>query len=211
MLIKELLDMRDPQRSALVAKRLHQWHTTSLPPNAPPRLFSTIRKWISILPNNFKPKSPIHTKSWLIELVDSLQPALESVHSSTVFCHNDLLYGNIIYQDGCARFIDYEYGCPNPRAFDIANHFCEWAGFECDYKKYPNEAQQRHFVKNYCCGGEDVEVVMMEVKLYSPAPHLFWGVWALVQSTISDIDFDYLGYAELRFAEMESLRSQVGV
>ena len=32
--------------------------------------------------------------------------------------------------------IDFEYAFYNYRAFDIANHFCEYAGFECDYSRW---------------------------------------------------------------------------
>jgi ethanolamine kinase len=31
--------------------------------------------------------------------------------------------------------------------------------------------------------------------------HMFWGIWALVQGAISTIDFDFVDYAGLRFAE----------
>lgn len=31
------------------------------------------------------------------------------------------------------NFIDYEYAIPSPAAFDIANHFAEWGGYDCDY------------------------------------------------------------------------------
>ncbi len=50
-----------------------------------------------------------------------------------VFTHNDLLAGNVLipldfYENLESRkgmkFIDYEYAGYNPRAFDIANHFC---------------------------------------------------------------------------------------
>jgi hypothetical protein len=32
-------------------------------------------------------------------------------------------------------------------------------------------------------------------------PGFYWGVWALIQATISQIDFDYASYAELRLGE----------
>lgn len=47
------------------------------------------------------------------------------------------------------QFIDFEYGAYNPRGFDIGNHFNEWAGFDCDYALYPDELQQRRFLRNY--------------------------------------------------------------
>ena len=49
-----------------------------------------------------------------------------------VLCHNDLLCGNVLYQEpipqqnpqgGKVFLIDYEYAAYNYRAFDLANHF----------------------------------------------------------------------------------------
>ena len=51
-----------------------------------------------------------------------------------------------------ARFIDYEYGCPNYAAFDIGNHFNEAVGLggTLDYDKdYPDEKLQRLWVRHY--------------------------------------------------------------
>ena len=41
-----------------------------------------------------------------------------------------------------------------------------------------------------------------ELQVLAPAPHLFWGLWALVQLSLSDIDFDWETYAHerLRYA-----------
>ena len=49
---------------------------------------------------------------------------------SVVFCHNDLLAGNVIIKEHNAGvdFIDFEYGSANFRAFDIGNHFNEMCG-----------------------------------------------------------------------------------
>ncbi len=44
-------------------------------------------------------------------------------------------------------FIDYEYATPSPAAFDIANHFAEWAGFECDHGAVPTRSQRMDFLK----------------------------------------------------------------
>lgn len=47
-----------------------------------------------------------------------------------MFAHNDLLLGNVIYNEGegTVSFIDFEYANYNYQAFDIANHFNEYAG-----------------------------------------------------------------------------------
>ena len=53
-----------------------------------------------------------------------------------MFAHCDLLCANVIAlpstndaEDATVHFIDYEYATPSPAAFDIANHFAEWGGY----------------------------------------------------------------------------------
>lgn len=41
------------------------------------------------------------------------------------------------------------YATPSPAAFDIANYFAEWGGFECDYSVLPTIAQRRGFLEEY--------------------------------------------------------------
>lgn len=53
---------------------------------------------------------------------------LENIINPIVFCHNDLLLANVIYCGNTVSFIDYEYAGYNYQAFDIANHFIEFAG-----------------------------------------------------------------------------------
>lgn len=35
------------------------------------------------------------------------------------------------------------------RLFDLANHWCEWAGLDQDWSLLPNKIQQKEFVKSY--------------------------------------------------------------
>ena len=55
---------------------------------------------------------------------------LEKLNNQIVFCHNDLLLANIIFDENkhSIQFIDMEYAAPNYQLYDIANHFCEFAG-----------------------------------------------------------------------------------
>lgn len=55
---------------------------------------------------------------------------LISLNNDIVFAHNDLLLGNILYnqKENTVTFIDFEYTAYNYQAFDIANHFAEFAG-----------------------------------------------------------------------------------
>lgn len=42
---------------------------------------------------------------------------------------------------------------------------------------------------------------MSEVDLFRGVPGFYWGIWALIQAEISQIHFDYKGYAEIRLGE----------
>lgn len=59
-----------------------------------------------------------------------LHDALNKVDSPVIFAHNDLLLGNILIDEKTdkVRFIDYEYAAYNFQAYDIGNHFAEYAG-----------------------------------------------------------------------------------
>lgn len=64
------------------------------------------------------------------------------------------------------HFIDYEYGAVNYQLFDIANHFCEYAGKytdrnrqsaiwiitgveDLDYSRCPSDQEKRNFLRTY--------------------------------------------------------------
>lgn len=145
-----------------------------------------------------------------------------------MFAHCDLLSGNVIVlpkssttDDETITFIDYEYATPSPAAFDVANHFAEWGGFDCDYTVLPTRAQRRDFVATYVrayfghsaeAATDDVEAeverLMAEVDIFRGVPGFYWGVWALIQATISEIDFDYADYAEVRLGEYYAWRAE---
>lgn len=67
------------------------------------------------------------------------------------FTHNDLLSGNMLYtKDDKVILIDYEYAGYNIRAWDIANHFCEYSGFEYEVgDRMPEKAQRMIFLHTY--------------------------------------------------------------
>jgi len=59
-----------------------------------------------------------------------LEKTFSKMESPIVYAHNDLLLGNILYnqKQETVAFIDYEYTAFNYQAFDIVNHFLEFAG-----------------------------------------------------------------------------------
>ncbi len=142
-------------------------------------------------------------------------------------CHNDLLCGNILLdksipdpdpsvitsetQTDGITLIDFEYTGYNYRGFDIANHFCEYSGFEFDIKnKFPCKSKRISFIRHYmkaCASNpstaQDTDAFYNgfdDVLCYfTLASHLYWGTWAIAQAGVSSIDFDYLYYGKQRY------------
>ncbi|GCB67466.1 hypothetical protein scyTo_0005137 [Scyliorhinus torazame] len=111
----------------------------------------------------------------LVSEIEVLKEHLSQVKSPVVLCHNDLLCKNIIYIEtqGLVKFIDYEYSGYNYQAFDIGNHFNEFAGVsELDFSMYPPKEIQVEWLTSYlraykeCTGCEPVVTDLEVLKLY---------------------------------------------
>ena len=165
----------------------------------------------------------------LVHLEERVVPA----DAAVAFCHNDLLAANVMRHPttGRAQLIDFEYGGTNYVAFDIANHFNEFAGGTTseedgvpDYSLYPGAARREAFVRAYvraAGGGEGADAagadgeaararaLLEEVRAFVPANHLYWGLWAINQAAAEGCDdFDYLTYAEHRFGEYYKVKER---
>ncbi|XP_029350773.1 ethanolamine kinase 1 isoform X3 [Echeneis naucrates] len=153
-----------------------------------------------------------------------LQQSLSMLGSPVVLCHNDLLCKNIIYnqEEDNVKFIDYEYAGYNYQAYDIGNHFNEFAGLnEVDYSYYPARAFQLQWLRSYLeaykehkgqgsdVTDREVEILYVQVNQFALASHFIWGLWALIQAKFSTIDFDFLGYAVLRFNQYFKMKPEV--
>ncbi|KAI7830052.1 kinase-like domain-containing protein [Kickxella alabastrina] len=207
----------------LIARKLAEWGQVQLPGDHSPQLFPIIRRWMNDIPANYaseRDNAIFHKHFKIQDLIaecDQLDAILTKLDSPVVFSHNDLLSGNVIMAESKDEvfFIDYEYAMYNYRGFDIANHFNEYAGFECDYGRYPGKEAQLAWFKTYLdhialdSGSGALEAMYTEVSLFQLASHFYWGIWALVQADISDIDFDYMDYARLRFEQYYRVKTRV--
>jgi choline/ethanolamine kinase len=139
-------------------------------------------------------------------------------------------YGNIlIRQPGDEGgepevfFVDFEYSIFGPRALDVANHFCEWTAnyhstepHRLNFSQYPTEADQKRFIAAYLGYTEvlspeqsnEVHKLRVEATAYSMASHLLWGMWGIVQSTQSTIDFNFLDYGVQRLTKFYEWKDQ---
>ncbi|ORY07980.1 kinase-like protein [Basidiobolus meristosporus CBS 931.73] len=220
-------DIRDPSISRHIARRLMQLHTvvSIYPPEEDfvPEMWLSIDKWYPLaikaasLVAQRDPEARDRLEAFdLVKLgdeIDAFQDALSELESPVVFAHNDTQYGNILRAKKTNELIviDFEYSGYNYRAYDIANHFCEWTA---DYlseephflrlDKYPSKEEQYNFLSAY----EKIEKLYKEVNQFAPASHLLWGLWGLVQASQSGIEFDYFKYGMQRLEQFRVLKDQ---
>jgi ethanolamine kinase len=240
--------IRHPKYMRLIAKEFARLHCLQLeeykelfPHWKQPILFPTLRKWLNLLPHEFSnPEKNERFKSFpslnkLQEELVMLERCLPINRSPVVFSHNDTLIKNLILSQNRDRIylIDFEYADFNYEAFDIGNHFAEFAGVdEFDMSKYPDRQFQLRWLRNYLyyrnfyashfsedpdkgrlmegdiidpsIDEQELECLYQDVQKFAIVSHLFWSIWAVLQSRFSNIDFDYLSYALARWNEFNT-------
>ncbi|KAI4214466.1 MAG: hypothetical protein LQ351_002883 [Letrouitia transgressa] len=192
-----------------------------------PNVWTVMQKWILALPTTGNAETERQAT-----LQKELERTVEDLANVPNLGNDGVRIGNVIVHPRApdkpsgaietVSFIDYEYATPAPAAFDLANHFSEWGGFECRYDNLPNRSTRHAFITEYLATyaqhaelppGTDLSSytrrLNSEVDLYRGVPGLYWGVWALIQATISQIDFDYASYAEVRLQEYWDWRGEV--
>ncbi|KAL1275804.1 hypothetical protein QQF64_035427 [Cirrhinus molitorella] len=225
--------IRSPAIFRHIARQMAKYHAIHAHNGWVPQsdLWLKMSKFFSLVPTHFddpekdqRLKSEVPSAACLSDEMIWLQQNLSKLGSPVVLCHNDLLCKNIIYnqQEGNVKFIDYEYAGYNYQAFDIGNHFNEFAGLnEVDYTLYPGRELQLQWLRAYLeaykeyksqgtqVSNTEVEVLYVQVNRFALASHFFWGLWALIQAQYSTIDFDFLGYAVLRFSQYFKMKPVV--
>ncbi|XP_029009373.1 ethanolamine kinase 2 isoform X2 [Betta splendens] len=204
--------LQQPSIYRLIAAEMGRIHSIEPKCGRPvePVLWKKMSHFLALVQSSTK--SLVPSFETLSAEMESLRRHLSQVDSPTVLCHNDLLTKNIIYnqQEGMVKFIDYEYADYNYQAFDIGNHFNEFAGVNVNYSLYPSQELQRDWLLTYLesfkrsSGREatvtEAEVLQLYVQVckFSLASSFFWGLWAILQSHYSSIDFDFQRYAAAR-------------
>lgn len=221
--------VREEEVALLIAKMMVRLH--NIQPNTVKKTEwhsawpKKTQAYLSLIPTGFTDADKNARFQKIIPSAEVLQTELnlicqqlEAMNMPIVFSHNDLLLKNIIFnkEESTVHFIDYEYAFLNYEAYDIGNHFCEYAGMgeETDYELYPDKKYQFKWLQNYLkekftaegrapseVTEKDVERLYIQTNKCACAAHFFWGLWALIQAKFSTIDFDYLGYGAIRLNE----------
>ncbi len=105
-------------------------------------------------------------------------------------CHNDLLNGNLLRSDdGRVLIVDWEYAGMNDPYFDLGN-----LSVNNGFDREDDERLLSAYLDARPGPGERARLALM--RLMSDAREAAWGVAQLV---LSDLDFDFAGYASKHF------------
>jgi len=110
-------------------------------------------------------------------------------------CHNDLLNANFL-DDGSVRIVDWEYAGMGDRFFDLAN-FSVNHEFEVE--------DDRRLLRAYF--GVERESDLASLRLMRFMSDFREAMWGVLQSGISELDFDFKGYAAKHFDRLEATAS----
>jgi len=134
------------------------------------------------------------------ELLDALVTAREidalltGPDHEPVPCHNDLLTANFLVEGPRVRLVDWEYAGMNDRFFDLGNFAVNTglqdhdALLEAYFEEPPTDRRRA------------------ALRLMRFMSDLREATWGLVQAEVSDLEFDYPGYAREHLERLQSTR-----
>ena len=123
--------------------------------------------------------SGAHAMSERVRLLRGPQP--------TVPCHNDLLNANFL-DDGEIKIVDWEYAGMGDRFFDLAN---------LSVNQEFGAAEDEILLTSYF--GEATAADLASLGMMKFMSDFREAMWGVLQSGISELDFDFTGYAAKHF------------
>jgi thiamine kinase-like enzyme len=118
-----------------------------------------------------------------------IEAALASAAGAAVLCHNDLLAANFLASDAGIRLIDWEYAALGDPYFDLGN-FAVNNGL--------GAAEEEAFLGAYL-GAAPGAHRLARLRLMRFMSDFREAMWAVLQGTLSDLDFDFGAYARTHF------------
>ena len=154
-------DLQDTAILRSIAVAMAKMHSISIPYkiDKKPVILSLFDEWLSKIPEDFHDekismqfKNVYGSITDLQEKVDEAKRLLADFKSPITLCHNDLQFGNIIYDSTTQKItlIDVEYAGINHVACELGDFFSEFAGLDPpDYTRYPDQQKQKEFIQMY--------------------------------------------------------------
>ncbi len=177
-------DIARPETIARVARALRRFHQgPALPSTFSP--FAVATSYLATAQSLGLPVPP--AVLFAMERAEEMARAVarSGAGSPAVPCHNDLLLGNFIDDGERIWIVDWEYAGMGNRFFDLGN-----LSINNDF----DDDQDRLLLEQSLDQPRPGDLALL--KLMRIASDLREGMWGLVQSRLSDLDFDFTGYSQ---------------
>jgi thiamine kinase-like enzyme len=126
-------------------------------------------------------------------VVDQIRDALAVHPRATVPCHNDLLPANIMDDGHQLWLIDYEYAGNNDPCFELGNIASE---------AHMSSARLNELVTAYF--GRESAPDFARARLFALMSNYGWTLWAAIQDSVSDVDFDFWAWGLEKYERAEA-------
>src|SRR6187200_2314131 len=178
--------MREPAMLRRVADALYAFHAGP----AVPATFDSFRVVETYRQTTLERGGAVpDAYDWAHEIAGRIEARRSA--DAHVPCHNDLLNANFLFDGERLRIVDWEYAGMGDRFFDLANfsinHELDEAASEALLMAYVGEVRP-----------EDARALAL-MRFMSDFREAMWGV---VQSAVSELDFDFVTYASDHFERL---------
>jgi thiamine kinase-like enzyme len=153
-----------------------------------PRYLAIVRERGFRLPDGYEELEP---------QIRELERAMRVRPEATAPCNNDLLAENFIDVDGELRLIDYEYSGNNEPSFELGNVWSE-----------SNLSLEQLEQLTAAYWGRPLRNKVARARLWGLMSKYGWTLWGSIQDGISELDFDFWGWATEKYGRaVEELES----
>lgn len=183
-------EMRQPDTLREIARALQKIHALA-PVRATFSPFGVVRAYDQLARRHGVTAFPENYAA-LRSRMDEIETAFARANDAPVLCHNDLLNGNFLRdQQHNIRILDWEYAGMGDKFFDLANfaahHELDQAQINTLLRAYFGQVTPRDFAR---------------LKLMQVMSDFREAMWGVLQLGISELDFDFQGYANQFFDKL---------
>ena len=178
--------MREPAMLRRVADALYAFHAGP----AVPATFDSFRVVETYRQTTLERGGAVpDAYDWAHEIAGRIEARRSA--DAHVPCHNDLLNANFLFDGERLRIVDWEYAGMGDRFFDLAN-------FSINHEL--DEAASATLLEAYFGDVRERDAQALDLmRFMSDFREAMWGV---VQSAVSELDFDFVAYASEHFERL---------
>jgi thiamine kinase-like enzyme len=180
-------ELREPRALTEVAAALHRIHGCDLTIDARFDAFRLVEDYAAATRSRGGDVPAAYEHAHAAAARIEAAPALSG--GPAVLCHDDLLPANFIATPAGIRIVDWEYAGMGNRWFDLGN-------FAVNNELGP--AEEEAFLTAYW-SAPPIPADLAALRLMRLMSDFREAMWGVVQTAISDLDFDFHGYATKHF------------